>query len=141
PTATSGGGSVQVVGGKVLYTSPTNAPTTDTFFYQISDNSSASRGGPLLAFGQVSVNVVDFVPKTISGTVYVDSNGNGLLDANEKVLSGVTVHLTGTDFANNPVSLTATTDINGKYSFAGTSGIGLAPPLPLTQYTVTEVQP
>jgi VCBS repeat-containing protein len=147
PVATAGGGSVRVdANGKVLYTAPKTIPAGghDTFFYQISDNSSASRngGGPLFASASVDVTVVDFIPKTISGTVYVDSNGDGLVSTGERALSGVTLHLTGTDITNTAVSLTTTTDASGHYTFPapGSTDV-LKPPLAGTSYTVTEDQP
>ncbi len=147
-TGAGNGASVRVdANGHVLYTSPTNAPATDTFYYQISDNSAVSRGGPLNAVGQVNINVVDFVPKTVSGTVFVDSNGDGVMNNGEHALSGVSVKLVGCDFTspagcdpNTNVIQTVTTDINGKYTFAGT-GIGLAPPKDGTSFKVVEVQP
>jgi hypothetical protein len=98
------------------------------------------------------VTVVDFLPKTVSGTVYVDTgNGitiinntdptanNGQLDAGEKVLAGVTIHLTGTSFDSQTtgnVNLTTTTDANGDFAFAS-----LKPPAAGTSYTVTQEQP
>src|SRR5581483_3385702 len=108
----------------------------------------AGRNGPLTDSAQVKLDVVNFVPKTISGTIFVDSNSNGALNASEKVLSGVTVELRGCDFTSsancNPatnVIQTTTTDASGKYTFSGTGGIGVAPPKEGTSYTVTEVQP
>jgi cadherin-like protein/Big-like domain-containing protein/dockerin type I repeat protein/SdrD B-like protein len=129
PTATTGGGSVKVVGGQILYTSPSTTGN-DSFTYQISDG----RGGT--ASATVNVTVVDFVPKSVSGTVYVDSNNNGQIDSGEKLLSNVEVHLTGTDFLNQAVSLVTFTDISGGYTFAG-----LKPPKAGTPYTISEVQP
>ncbi len=55
---------------------------------------------------------------SLSGYVYWDSNANGFLDPGEKGLSGVSVHLTGTDINHNSVSLTAVTDANGQYTFS-----------------------
>jgi len=118
-----------VVNGQILYTSPTSTGT-DTFTYQISDG----RGGT--ASATVHVTVVDFVPKSISGTVFIDSNNSGQIDAGEKMLAGVEIHLTGTDFLNQPVSLVTFTDLNGAFTFAG-----LKPPKTGTSYTISEVQP
>jgi len=54
-------------------------------------------------------------PSTVSGTVYHDSNGNGVLDSGEPVLSGVSINLLreGDSFAVN------TTDADGFYYFGG----------------------
>lgn len=144
PLTTAAGGSVRLSGGKILYDSPTNAPVSDSFFYQISDNSAAGRNGPLLASAKVDISVVDFVPKTISGSVYVDSNGDGIKD---KALGGVEVRLIGVDFTDKVLEdtvgkgyLSVTTDANGNYTFPA-SGIGLAPPKAGTSYQLVEVQP
>lgn len=130
PTAmAANGSSVKVVNGQILYTSPT-ITGNDSFTYTISDG----RGGTATA--TVNVTVVDFVPKTVSGTIYLDANNDGNVDSGEKRLSGVAVTLTGTDFTNQAVALTATTDQSGNYSF-----VGLKPPKVGTSYTLTEVQP
>jgi len=73
---------------------------------------------------------------SLAGSVYVDfsaatpaNTNNGIRDAGEAGIAGVTVTLTGTDAAGGAVNRTATTDTNGNYAFddllAGT-------------YTVTE---
>jgi hypothetical protein len=137
------GGSVRVgtVGGvpTILYTSPSTAPATDSFFYQISDG----RGGTATA--KVDVSVVDFVPKVISGTVFVDSDNDGVRDGEEKGLAGVQVRLSGTSFDSQTtgnVNIVVTTDINGNYAFgAAGSGVTIKPPKDGTSYTLTEVSP
>lgn len=63
----------------------------------------------------------------ISGYVFQDNNGNGVKDAGENFLAGVTVTLSGT------ASATTTTDANGFYSFNNLSTAG--------NYTVTVTQP
>lgn len=74
--STAQGGTVSIVGGQVLYDSPPNFESgpLDTFFYRVSDN---RPGGALTDDAQVSVEVLAFVPKIISGTVWVDSDNNG----------------------------------------------------------------
>jgi uncharacterized repeat protein (TIGR01451 family) len=62
----------------------------------------------------------------IGGTVFEDQNHNGVREAGEPLLSGVTITLTGT------TGLTTTTDTNGAYSFNN-----LSP----GAYTVTETDP
>ncbi len=68
----------------------------------------------------------------MTGNVYVDLNNNGVLDAGEAAISGVTITLTGTDDRGQAVSTTATSDAAGAYAFAN-----LRP----GTYTVTETQP
>jgi Bacterial cadherin-like domain/Dockerin type I domain/Bacterial Ig domain/Cadherin-like domain len=133
---TTGGGSVKLVNFEIKYTSP---PTTgsDSFTYKVSDfdqTSGAARGGSATA--TVNVTIVDFVPKTVSGTIFIDGDNDGNIGASEKRLANVEVHLVGTDFTNQAVALTAFTDVNGVYSF-----VGVKPPAAGTSYTITEVQP
>ena len=69
---------------------------------------------------------------SISGRVFVDGDNDGIADAADTGIPGVTVTLTGTDDLGNPVTLTTTTDLAGGYGFAG-----LRP----GTYAVTETQP
>ena len=72
-----------------------------------------------------SNNEVDFGYRplgSLGDTVWNDSNANGILDAGETGIAGVTVTLTGA------VSATTTTDANGEYTFTG---------LPIGTYTVS----
>lgn len=110
----------------VLYTPAADFLGSDTFTYTLSDGTSES--SPVT----VTVNVVEFVPGSLSGFVYIDSNNNGVRDAGEEAFDGVAISLTGTDDFGNAVSLQTTTDANGAYSFND-----LAP----GSYTVTETQP
>jgi hypothetical protein len=70
---------------------------------------------------------------SLSGVVFDDTaDNNGIQEAGESGLSGVTVTLTGTDLFGNKVSLTTTTDSNGFYHFTG---------LVAGTYTITETPP
>jgi hypothetical protein len=151
PVATTAGGSVRLSNFQILYTSPT-VTGNDSFTYTASDydaTTGTARGGS--ANATVNVNVVDFVPKTISGYVYLDKDGSGTQGAGESSLAGVQVTLTGKDFLGNNVSLVAYTDATGKYVFpqaAGQPGVPstdpndfLKPPAEGTTYTISEGQP
>ncbi len=72
------------------------------------------------------------VPGSISGSVYLDANSNGVRESGETGIAGVTITLTGIDILGNSVNRTATTDANGDYAFSGV--------LPGT-YTLSETQP
>lgn len=75
------------------------------------------------------------VPRaSLSGSVYVDADDDGVFDAGEAPITGVTLTLTGTDFLGNPVPAGTTTSTSGGgfYQFANL--------LPGT-YAVTETQP
>jgi len=71
----------------------------------------------------------------IGGQVYVDVNNNGVRDAGETSIVGVTVTLTGSDVNGNVVTRTVITDANGQYLFGGLLASNAA------GYTVTETQP
>ncbi len=55
----------------------------------------------------------------VSGVVFNDSNGNGLLGSIEAGLSGWIVTLSGITSGNNSLMMRATTDASGNYSFSG----------------------
>jgi hypothetical protein len=75
----------------------------------------------------------EVAPVSISGTVFMDGNNDGLQQGAEPALTGVQIVLSGTDWLGNPVSQTTTTDASGNYSFTN-----LPPPNP-GGYTVTEL--
>ncbi len=76
-------------------------------------------------------NFGELAPAGLSGFVYVDTNDNGVKDAGETGIGGVTVTLTGSDDVG-AVSTTALTDATGFYRFQN-----LRP----GTYTITESQP
>jgi hypothetical protein len=127
-TATAQGGtvSIQQSGSLVQYVPPTGFNGQDSFTYTLSDDDGLSDQA------LVTVNVDSFQPGDVSGTVFIDIDGNGIQDANEMVIQGITISLSGTDFEGTPVQLTRTTDSNGNYNFDG-----LAP----GSYVITETQP
>ncbi len=86
--------------------------------------------GAILGFGQDSVgnNFYDTIPVSIGDRVWVDTNRNGIQDAGELGLVGVTVQL----LKNGIVAATTTTDANGNYLFEnknpGTYSVKFVPP-------------
>ncbi len=121
------GATVEVAadGLSVLYTPVADFLGTDTFTYTISDGN----GGTDTA--TATVEVVEFIPGSLSGFVYVDANDNGLRESTERVLEDITITLTGTDIFGS-VNRTAQTAADGSYTFAG-----LAP----GDYVITQTQP
>jgi len=117
-TTTGAGATVRRVGNDLFYDASPSFTGQDSFQYTISDG----RGGTATA--TYVVNVVDFIPKDISGTVLVDG----------KPLAGVEIHLNGTGVLGIPVfaQLVTFTDELGHYSFDD-----LRP----GNYTVTEITP
>ena len=86
------------------------------------------------AGGSATVNFGDYqlsnsALSSINGTVFDDANANGLQDAGEADLSGVTVELRNN---NGAVVATTTTNASGAYSFLN---------LAAGTYTVTETDP
>lgn len=71
----------------------------------------------------------ELLPSRIGGRVFADRNGNGVFDAGEPLLGGVTVQLLD---ASGRLLATAQTDASGQYKFGG-----LAPGV----YAVNELQP
>lgn len=75
-------------------------------------------------------NFGELIASTISGTVYADFDNDGVVDAGETLLSGISIELTGTDDLGASVSITLSTDVDGNYAFTD-----LRP----GTYTVTEL--
>jgi large repetitive protein len=69
---------------------------------------------------------------SLAGSVYLDANNDGTRQGADAGIAGVTVTLTGTDAAGNPVNRTTTTDASGNYSFGDLLAAGPG------GYTVTE---
>ena len=65
----------------------------------------------------VEYNFCEHPPAAIWGNVYADDNNNGLFDAGESGIGGVTVSLL--DANGVPTGLTAVTDADGAYHFEG----------------------
>jgi len=115
---TAAGNTVTRVGNDLFYNENVGHLGLDTFQYTISDG----RGGTATA--TYTVNVVEFVPKDVSGTVYVAG----------KPLANAEIHLNGTNVLGIPVftQLVTFTDEFGHYSFDD-----LRP----GNYTLTEITP
>jgi hypothetical protein len=79
-----------------------------------------SAQGRLLSADNGGTNTA-VIPSTLSGTVFQDNTGTGTgtPGSGNPGLGGMTVLLTGFDSNHNPVSLSATTDSNGNYTFTG----------------------
>ncbi|MFQ5820134.1 MAG: collagen binding domain-containing protein [Candidatus Heimdallarchaeota archaeon] len=101
-------------------------------------------GTPLGIANPVTVTVVgmynekhevifgDFKPADICGEKFEDIDGDGVCDAGEPRVAGVTITLSGTDGMGNPVTQETTTNSNGEFCFSDL--------IPGT-YTVTETIP
>ncbi|WP_232056120.1 SdrD B-like domain-containing protein [Tuwongella immobilis] len=118
-----------------------NLPPGEYFVVQTQPSTHASSPSGLFApnLRPVTLGTADVVNQnfaetlgSIAGVVYNDFNNNGIQDVGEPGIAGVLLTLTGTDINGNPVSVTTTTDANGKYLFSE---------LLTGTYSVTETQP
>lgn len=96
-------------------------------------NSKGSDSIPItIGAGDLPNNNFGELPASISGYVYVDLSNDGIKDAAEPPIGGVTVTLSGEDATGTPVHRTTTTAGNGYYLFDG---------LLAGSYEVVETQP
>jgi uncharacterized repeat protein (TIGR01451 family) len=108
--------------------------TNDAFPGDVIENSQT----PIIVTAGNDVNNVDFGYRgtgSIGDRIWHDQDGDGVQDAGEPGLSGLTLTLNGTDSFGNPVSLTTTTGANGAYTFAN------LPTSDATGYTITVTTP
>src|SRR5262249_25191954 len=84
------------------------------------DTSTGMTGNYTLQSGDsnLTVDAGAYRPVSVGDFVWDDSNANGIQDAGETGINGVTVALTGTTGAGVAVSLTTTTAGNGGYLFS-----------------------
>ncbi|MDP7018380.1 MAG: tandem-95 repeat protein [Pirellulaceae bacterium] len=122
----NGGVVSQGVNGQLNYQPPPDYSGPDEFTYAIGDGN----GG--MATATVMVTVRDFEPSSLGGSVFIDQNNNGLFDANEGALGGVTIQLTGTSPIQGAVNASVQTAADGSYAFIN---------LPPGEYQINEVQP
>ena len=77
----------------------------------------------------------ELAPASLSGFVYRDDNNNGVFEANETPLGGVSVTLTGFDDRGRSVLQTVRTGADGSYRFGSLRPAGEG------GYTITEAPP
>jgi len=132
------GGTVELVGGNVVYTPPQDvADQFDEFTITVTDNGTTNgEAGPLSDTSTVSFKILDFVPTKVGGRVYLDFNNDGKFGGNDLGLAGVEIKLAGTDLQNGVIERTVSTDRDGMYLFEN-----LAPSLEGTSYVITQMQP
>ncbi|MEZ6150055.1 MAG: Ig-like domain-containing protein [Pirellulaceae bacterium] len=113
-TADTHGSVVLASDGTITYTPDTGFSGAASFVYTLRDSGGAT------STGTVSVNVREFVPSTIQGTVYSDNDGDEVIDSTERKLGGMKVTLTGQapDGSALP-SQSQLTLADGSYSFTG----------------------
>lgn len=117
-------------GRSVLYTPDAGYEGPDSFDYTVQDN--GTNPSNLQSTATVSIDVVNFIPTDISGTVWMDTDDDGLMEDHERRLAGVEIRIQGTSFRGDDVDIATTTDIDGFYIF-----LDVEP----GDYTITETQP
>ncbi|MDN3460952.1 SdrD B-like domain-containing protein, partial [Rhodococcus sp. APC 3903] len=100
---------------KVNFT-PTENTAADVYVNDVAGARSSS--SDLLIPPTPSVRV-DVVSSSIGDFVWHDLNGNGIQDSGEPGIANFPVTLSGNDSKGNAVTLSTTTDANGKYRFDG----------------------
>jgi uncharacterized repeat protein (TIGR01451 family) len=74
----------------------------------------------LLANGEaVDNHFGEIPPASIAGRIWADNDNDGVIDADESGISGVTVVLSGVDDLGATVSMSLTSDGEGRYAFDG----------------------
>ncbi len=93
--------------------------------------------GLVLTAGTAGVNnnFGELLPASLSGYVYLDANDDGVKQAGEPGLSGVTITLTGVDDLGHLVDVSTTTAADGSYTFNALR------PSSAGGYTLTETPP
>lgn len=137
PEATSNGtvvGSVMLdqQAGVIVFTPVEDFVGTAVFSFTVRDSGGTANGGVDTAVGQITVNVEEFQPSTIGGSVWVDDNRNSQMDSVERRLGGVAVTLTGESLGQSIAPQTVLTLSDGTYSFddlgPGSYQISFQPP-------------
>ncbi len=113
-TASTNGSVVLNGNGTITYTPSSGFTGAASFQYTLRDS------GGETAVGTVNVSIAEFVPSTIQGTVWEDSDGDNGIDPTERRLGGVVVTLSGTTAQGQSVpARTLITLADGGYSFRG----------------------
>ena len=93
--AVNGTVSLNASTGIITFTPAAGYSGPASFLYTVADSGPTGGSNVNSGTGTVNVNVRDFVPTTVSGTVWVDDTHDGVIDAAERTLGGVEVVLTG----------------------------------------------
>lgn len=109
------GGTVVNQGGQLLYTPPSGiqGQVIETFTYTIDDGNDGTDTAT------VTIDLVGYLTSSLSGTVYIDGNGDGVYRAGERGIGDADVTLSGVNMFGAPVFLATQTSGDGSYAFAG----------------------
>ncbi|MDX1927714.1 MAG: Ig-like domain-containing protein [Pirellulaceae bacterium] len=115
--AVNGTVSLNTTTGIITFTPAPNYSGPASFQYTVADSGPTGGTNVNTGTGTVNVTVRDFVPTTISGTVWVDDTHDGIIDAAERKLGGVEVILTGNAVGIPITPRTYITLADGSYHF------------------------
>ena len=100
-----------IEGNTVTYTPNAGFVGTNTFDYRVTDADGD------MAIATVTITVTNAQLASVSNFVWLDTNGNGVQDAGESGIAGITVQIL--NGATNAVLATTTTNATGNYAFTG----------------------
>jgi hypothetical protein len=122
-------------GGLTWYNNTTGLDTKDYRFYFTGNTGNLPAKGTFSkanGMGDLEVNG-SAAPIEIGNRVWLDTDGDGIQDAGEAAIAGVTVQLV----TNGTVIATATTNASGNYYFSSASGINTS----FAIYGITQLMP
>ena len=131
-----------IAAGKLVHTAPANGGGAISFDFQVRDDGGTDGcgGNDLDLTPNTFTFNVPLRPRPSSATAWEDTNANGVQDAGEAGIAGVTV---AAGDANGNLVATTTTDGSGNYSFTvdpGTYTVSVATP-PVTRVTESNMGP
>lgn len=116
-TASTNGTVVLNGDGTVTYTPAAGFTGPASFEYTLQDSGPTGGANVNQATGTVNVTVESFVPTTISGTVFVDETGDGIVNEAERRLGAIEVVISGTSLGQSIEPQSVLTLSDGSYSF------------------------
>ncbi|RMF39885.1 MAG: tandem-95 repeat protein [Planctomycetota bacterium] len=103
--------------GTISYTPTPGYIGPASFQYTVQDSGPAGNGNVNTAVGTVRIDVKPFVPTDISGVVWVDETGDGVVDEAERRLGGIRLMISGTSLGEAIMPMTIMTLADGSYHF------------------------
>ncbi len=120
--------------GTIRYVAPSGFSGNDTFSYEVTDNGTTNGAADAkTAIATVTISILPFQPSVISGTVFLDSDNNGVIGSSELKVGGVEVVLTGRPLEARLTWSNSSVDV-GQWFYSFKT-------LPPGTYTVTYVKP
>lgn len=116
-TANTNGTVVLNSNGTITYTPNPGYVGDASFTYTLQDSGPSGGANVNQATGTVLLSVEEFSPSFISGIAWVDETGDGIVDANERRLGGISITLVGTALGRTITPQTVMTLSDGSYSF------------------------